>query len=114
VVLGVAPIFTVGDRSYIAHLIALAGARNAAGDLGGMAYGRFSAEVLLTLQPDVLIGDAQSGLAGVLDRPPWNALRAVRVHRVFILNNADVLERPGPRYNDGLAWLIARLHPRGS
>jgi iron complex transport system substrate-binding protein len=113
VVLGVTPIFTVGDRSYIAHLIALAGGRNAAGDLRS-PYGRYSAEVLLAHQPDVLIGDRQSGLAGVLDRPPWNALRAVRERRVYILQNADILERPGPRFNDGLAWLIARLHPHGA
>ncbi|MBD5605202.1 MAG: ABC transporter substrate-binding protein, partial [Candidatus Eremiobacteraeota bacterium] len=31
VVLGTAPIYTVGDASYIAHLIALAGGRNASG-----------------------------------------------------------------------------------
>jgi iron complex transport system substrate-binding protein len=112
VVLGVVPIFTVGDRSYIAHLIALAGGRNAAGELRGSAYGRYSAEVLLAEQPDVLIGDAQSGLDAALNQPPWNALRAVRRHRVYILQNADILERPGPRYNEGLAWLISRLHPR--
>jgi ABC-type Fe3+-hydroxamate transport system substrate-binding protein len=113
VVLGVAPIFTVGDRSYIAHLIGMAGGRNAAFDLHS-AYGRYSAEVLLARQPDVLIGDPQGGLGGVLDRAPWNALRAVREHHVYILGNADILERPGPRFNDGLAWLVARLHQRGT
>ena len=49
--------------------------------------------------------------SAVLDRPPWNALRAVREHRVYVLADADILERPGPRFVDGLAWLIDRLHP---
>jgi iron complex transport system substrate-binding protein len=113
VVLGVAPIYTVSDSSYIAELIALAGGRNAAGNLKDV-YPRFSAEALVALQPDAIVADSQSGLAGVLDRAPWNALRAVRERRVYVLDDAALLERPGPRYNEGLAWLIARLHPHGT
>ena len=108
-VLGVAPIFTAGDRSYIAHLFALAGARNAATGLRD-AYGRYSAEALVAAQPDVLIADEASGLAASLNQPPWNALRAVKEKRVYIIRDADLLERPGPRYVEGLRWLIARLH----
>ncbi len=108
VVLGVAPIFTVGDGSYIAHMIALAGGRNASGI--ATPYVRYSAEALLAAQPDVIVADNASGLRRVLDRPPWNALRAVRGKRVYVLDDPGILERPGPRYNDGLAWLIARLH----
>ena len=113
VVLGVAPIFTVSDGSYIAHLIALAGGRNATGRLKD-AYPRYSAEALVALQPDVIVSDKETGLSAVLDRPPWNALRAVRAGRVYVLDDAALLERPGPRYNEGLAWLIARLHPHGT
>jgi iron complex transport system substrate-binding protein len=111
VVIGTAPIFTVGDRSYIAHLIALAGGRNAAGDLGS-AYGRYSEEALLRAQPDTIVADRASGIASVLDRAPWNSLRAVRAQRVYIIEDAALLERPGPRYNDGLAWLIEKLHAK--
>jgi iron complex transport system substrate-binding protein len=113
VVLGVAPIFTVSDSSYIAHLIALAGGRNATGKLRD-AYPRYSAEALVALQPDVIVTDKAGGLTAVLDRAPWNTLRAVRSGRVYVLDDAALLERPGPRYNDGLAWLIARLHPNGT
>jgi ABC-type Fe3+-hydroxamate transport system substrate-binding protein len=112
VVLGVAPIFTVGDGSYIAQLLALAGARNASGVRE--PYARYSAEALLAAQPDAIVADRQSGLASVLDRPPWNALQAVRAGHVYVLDDADILERPGPRYNDGLAWLIERLHARAA
>jgi len=109
VVLETNPIVTAGDRSYIAHLIALAGGVNAAGDLPE-AYPRFSAEALLARAPDVLVADTLGGLPGVLDSPPWSVLRAVRERRVYVLRDADILERPGPRYNDGLAWLIDHIH----
>ena len=108
VVLGTGPIFTVGDASYVSKLITLAGGVNAA-QLGS-AYGAYSAEALLALQPDVLVADSSVQLQSVLDRPPWNALRAVREHRVAVLPDAAILERPGPRYNDGLAWLIRILN----
>jgi iron complex transport system substrate-binding protein len=109
VVLGVTPIFTVGDRSYIAHLIELAGGRNAAGV--DEAYVRYSAEAIVAAQPDFIVTDRSAGLTAALGAPPWNALRAVREKHVYVLGDADILERPGPRYNEGLAWLIARLHP---
>jgi iron complex transport system substrate-binding protein len=112
VVVGVAPIFTVGDKSYIAHLLRLAGARNAASGLD-LAYARYSPEALVALQPDVIIADRASKIGSVLDRTPWNALRAVASKHVYVLDNDSLLERPGPRYNEGLAWLIARLHPHG-
>jgi iron complex transport system substrate-binding protein len=110
VVVGVEPIFTVGEGSYIAHLLGLAGARNAARNVR-QAYARYSAEALLALQPDVIIADKASGLSAVLEQPPWNALRAVKAGRVYVTDDDALLERPGPRYNDGLAWLIAKIHP---
>ncbi len=112
VVLGTNPIVTAGDSSFIAHLIALAGGVNAAGDLRE-AYPRYSAEALVAAQPDVIVADRYTSLRAQLGAPPWNALRAVRTGRVYVLDDADILERPGPRYNEGLAWLIARLHDRG-
>jgi iron complex transport system substrate-binding protein len=108
VVLGVAPIYTVGRRSYIAHLIELAGGVDAAQVPD--AYARFGAEALLALQPDAIVADRASGILAAQDRAPWNDLRAVRAGRVYVLDDADILERPGPRYNQGLAWLIDRLH----
>ena len=108
VVLGIGPIFTIGDDSYIGKLITLAGGQNAARIHA--AYGAYSAETLLAVQPDVLVADSTIQLQSVLDRPPWNGLRAVREHRVAYLPDPAILERPGPRYNDGLAWLIGILN----
>jgi iron complex transport system substrate-binding protein len=108
VVLGVAPVYTVGRGSYIATLISMAGGRNAAADVNA-PYARYSAEALVARQPDALVVDPDVRLSDVLGEPPWNALRAVKAHRVYTLPDAAILERPGPRYNDGLAWLIATL-----
>jgi len=108
VVLGNVPVYTVGHGSYIEHLIELAGGRNAAGDVRA-PYARYSAEALVARQPDLLIVDPDIHLNEALSRPPWNALRAVKQHRVYTLPDAAILERPGPRYNEGLAWLIATI-----
>ena len=109
VVLGTAPVFTVGRGSYIATLIGMAGGRNAADDVSA-PYARYSAEALVARQPDALIVDPDVHLSAVLGQAPWNALRAVRQHRVYTLPDAAILERPGPRYNAGLAWLIRTVN----
>lgn len=108
VVLDTTPIYTVGPKSYISELIRLAGGRNAAQDLHA-AYAPYSAEALLRLQPDVIITDKATRLQRVLQTEPWKSLRAVAQRRVFTIDSADTLERPGPRYNEGLSWLIERL-----
>jgi ABC-type Fe3+-hydroxamate transport system substrate-binding protein len=108
VVLGTAPIFTVGQGSYIARLIELAGGTNAAANLPA-PYGRYSGEALLARQPDAIVVDPAVRFGEVVTNAPWNALRAVREHRIYTLPDAAILERPGPRYNEGLAWLIDTL-----
>lgn len=102
------PIWTVGPQSYIATLIDLAGGRNAVTNLP-QPYAQYDAEALLRLQPDAIVATSESGLRFVLNRAPWRSLRAVRENRVYILRDDAILVRPGPRYNEGLAWLIERL-----
>lgn len=107
VVLGAAPIWTVGTQSYISTLIVLAGGRNAASDLRA-PYAEYSAEALLRHQPDMLIADPAANVQAWFGREPWHSLRAVRLHHVYALNPVSI-ERPGPRYADGLEWLFARV-----
>ena len=110
VVLGSGPIWTAGSSSYIATLIDLAGGSNAAADLH-LAYGQYSAEALLRTQPEMLVTDPAIRLDAVLDREPWRSLRAVRLHRVYSVVPAKIIERPGPQYNEGIRWLVERLTP---
>ncbi len=109
VVLDSAPIWTAGTSSYISTLIALAGGRNAAADLHA-PYAPYSAETLVEDQPDALVADRAARLDSALAREPWRSLRAVRLRRVYAVDS-DLLERPGPRYNDAVRWLYDRLSP---
>lgn len=109
IVLGGDPIWTAGAASYISKLIALAGGTNAAADLS-VAYGEYSGEALLRDQPDLLVVDPATRLDAVIEREPWRSLRAVRLHRIYWVN-PDIIERPGPNYNEGLRWLIDRIAP---
>lgn len=104
------PLWTVGPQSYIATLIQLAGGRLATQSLP-RAYAQYSTEALARLDPDAIVAGGDAHLDAVLSREPWRSLRAVREHHVFILQNAALLVRPGPRYNEGLSWLIERLRP---
>jgi ABC-type Fe3+-hydroxamate transport system substrate-binding protein len=109
VVLGSAPIWTAGDGSYISTLLGLAGGKNAAADLHA-AYGEYSGEALLRDQPDLIVADPATQLRSVINREPWRSLRAVRRGHVYFVN-PETIERPGPNYNDGVAWLLTRIAP---
>jgi ABC-type Fe3+-hydroxamate transport system substrate-binding protein len=113
VVLGNAPIWTAGNRSYVATLIALAGGTNAASDLPA-AYAQYSSEALLRAQPAIIVADPMVHLNAALGSVPWSRLQAVRARRVYVVQPADILMRPGPQYNDGIRWLIDRLKPIAS
>ncbi len=104
------PIWTVGPQSYITTLMQFAGARNAVGSLP-QAYAQYSPEALVRLQPDVIVATKEARLENLLAREPWRSLRAVREHHVFVLTDDSIVVRPGPRYNEGLQWLIERFRP---
>ena len=104
------PIWTTGPQSYISTLIQFAGGRNAVSALP-QAYAQYNPETLVRLEPDLIISTKDAQLQTVIGREPWRSLRAVREHRVYVLNDDSILVRPGPRYNQGLQWLIERLRP---
>jgi len=110
IVLQTVPIWTVGPQSYIATLLWVAGARDAVTALPS-AYAQYSPEALLRLQPDALLASRDAQLEQNLNREPWRSLRAVGAKHLFIADDSNVLYRPGPRYNQALAWLIERLRP---
>jgi iron complex transport system substrate-binding protein len=100
-VIGVAPIFTAGRGSYIADLFAVAHLRNVAGSVGA-AFPALSAETIEAADPDVLVVPRGTVFP---DEPPWSRLRAVREHRVVIIDENDLL-RPGPRVADAVDALV--------
>jgi vitamin B12 transport system substrate-binding protein len=107
-VIGTQPIWTASATSYIGTLIALAGGRDVA--QLNVPYSEYSAEALLRLQPDAVVTDSTTHICDVLGREPWRSLHAVQRRHVFVIGNASLIERPGPRYVKGLAWLISQLN----
>jgi iron complex transport system substrate-binding protein len=109
VVVQAQPIWTVGPQSYISTLIWIAGGRNAVLKLGA-PYAEYSAEALLRLQPDAIIAGSDAQLPGLLQKEPWRSMRAVQLGHVYVYR-PGLLDRPGPRYNEGISWLIEHLRP---
>ncbi len=106
------PGFTAGKSSYLDDLIRLAGGVNVAGDVD-QAYPDLSGEAIVALQPDVIVVGREVPFGqDVRSREPWRSLAAVRSGRVEISPDDDILERPGPRIVEGLAWLEKAIHSR--
>ena len=106
------PGFTVGKSSYLNDLIELAGGDNVAAHID-QPYPNLGAEAILAMNPDVLIvgHDVPFG-PDVRAREPWRSINAVRNGRIATPPNDDIIERPGPRVVQGLAWLASALHTR--
>lgn len=105
-----------GRDTYHDELLRLAGGVNALGATP-VAYPELSREGLLTLDPDVILDLAPdlsqrgvSAAAAVADWRDLGQLRAVRDHRVHVLDS-EVLVVPGPRVAEAVAMLAAVLHP---
>lgn len=104
------PGFTAGKSSYLDDLIRMAGGVNVAGNVE-QPYPDLSGEAIAAMQPDVIVvsRDVPFG-SDIRSREPWRSLGAVRSGRIEISPNDDILERPGPRIVEGLAWLEKAIH----
>lgn len=110
--IGVDPIVSAGQGSFLHELIELSGAVNLA--RGPVTYPRYSREQVLGLNPDILIitsmtrgqvfEDVKKGWES------WPDLSAVRKNRIYILDS-DILDRPTPRMVQGLEMLVKTIHP---
>lgn len=110
--LGTGPIWTVGPSSYLGELVKRAGGIDAAALPS--PWGEYSEEALVRANPDAIVAGSEVHIGSVLGQEPWRSLRAVREGHVFVITDSRVsnaLYRPGPRYNEGLRWLIERLTP---
>jgi iron complex transport system substrate-binding protein len=108
VVLDTTPLYTAGKGSYINTLLEMAGATNVA--TIRTPYAQYSAETVVADQPDLILADRNAGFDRVLQNEPWRSLRAVKNGNVAYIPKDQALLRPGPRYNEGLKWLIALMH----
>jgi cobalamin transport system substrate-binding protein len=105
------PLYTVGPGSFIYDLLQRAGCDPVTSDAKD-AYPQWSVEELVRDDPRVYLVSSESGgtVAQVERRPGFDALTAVRQHRVFLVNS-DLVSRAGPRVVAGLRELARALHP---
>lgn len=99
--------YGAGEGSFIGETLARLGAKNILpASLG--PFPKLNPEYIVRANPDVImIGERNA--EGLMQRPGWQNIRAVREGRVciFPVAESDVLVRPGPRMADG-ARLMAR------
>lgn len=105
------PIIVVGQGTFLAELIKLAGGVNTAAKASS-TYPAYSREAVLKDNPDVLIflSDVLSDPASLTDLyPEWSTVNAYRQKRIFKIDS-DIVSRPGPRAIEGLEALHNLIH----
>jgi iron complex transport system substrate-binding protein len=110
--IGVSPIVSVGNGTFINELITLAGGVNVAA--GPNPYPRFSVEQVIALAPDVLVISSMAR-ATVFEEVKagwmqWPVIPAVAHQAVFIAPT-NIFDRPTPRLVDGLEQMARYIHP---
>jgi iron complex transport system substrate-binding protein len=105
------PVYTVGPGSFVFDLLNRAGCDPVTSNLHRQ-YPELSVEALVKDDPRVYLLDSLSASspAAVARRPGFDALSAVRHHRVVVIPS-DLVTRPGPRIVRGLRALAVALHP---
>lgn len=107
------PLMSVGDQTYIADALRLAGAEVVVKNIGD--WPQVSLEQVLQWNPEVLLISSPSLYKQLSqkkeqDRPVvWRKIKAVQDGHVYLLSGRFV--RPGPRLMDDVLWLYQKLYP---
>jgi iron complex transport system substrate-binding protein len=109
------PLFVAGAGSFQDEMLAACGVRNVAGL--DKPFGSLSAEAVLEADPEVIILSREHGtdqpaeqLKALQTSPLWKNVRAVKMGQVYELN-AEYMNVPGPRLQEGLRQLERLLLP---
>ena len=110
--IGISPIVSAGNHTFINELIEMAGGFNLA--RGATPYPRFSREQVLALAPDIIIITSMARME-VFEQvkaqwQQWPDLPASRDNRIHILDS-NMFDRPTPRLVKGLEVLARLIHP---
>jgi len=112
---GVQPIVAAGPKGFGDEILRRAGGVNAVAR--GDAYPQLDIEAVAGMDPDVIVDAAVAEEHGAQritkSASGWSRLRAVREDKVIPLADEVVL-RPGPRVDEGVATLARALHPKAT
>ncbi len=96
------PLMTVSNGSFVADMIAIAGADNAGAGLP-RPYSRIDPESVIAANPDVIIvAHSEATPDTIRNRPGWSGINAVKEGRIYDDVDEDLLFRAGPRFIEGL------------
>ena len=98
------------ESSFIGETLQRLGVRNILPAALG-PFPQINPEFVVRAQPDVIMA-GDSSRQGMLQRPGWSQLRAVREERlcVFAPDQADIVVRPGPRMAEAAVLMAQCLH----
>ena len=99
--------YAAGEASFIGETLTRLGVKNIVPAKLG-PFPKLNPEFIVRANPDlIMVGERNA--AGMLQRPGWQSIRAVRENRVCVFSptQADALVRPGPRMAEG-ARLMAQ------
>lgn len=105
--------YAAGESSFIGETLARLGVQNIVpASLG--PFPKLNPEYVVRANPD-LIMVSQRNFPGLLQRPGWGAIRAVREQRICVFPNepADILVRPGPRMAEGARIMAQCIADKG-
>lgn len=107
--------YTAGAATLVDTKIRLAGGRNVAAEAGLSGFRNVSIDVLVALDPEVILvprwtTDAEGPVRDVTDSPAWRDVAAVRTHRVHALA-ASSLTSESPDSVAGVEEVARLLHP---
>jgi len=105
--------YAAGASSFIGETLSRLGVQNIVpASLG--PFPKLNPEYVVRANPD-LIMVSERNFPGLLQRPGWGAIRAVREQRicVFPTEPADILVRPGPRMAEGARIMAQCIADKG-
>ena len=104
------PITTIGKNAYITEMIEAAGGRSVTDDLP-TEWPLISMEVVLERAPDalLLVRGSKTTLQVLQERPGWSSLTAIKLHRVYYVD--DRIDLSSPVAINALEDLAKQFHP---
>lgn len=104
---------TAGDSSFIGDILKKLNVRNIASDIDS-PFPQLNVEQIIAADPEMIIlADPEAGVSreSVRGRAGWEQLKAVRSNRIIVVENRDIVHRPGPRVVEGIELLAKALYP---